>query len=54
MPKKMALMDAFEKTMCHNDLRLKKPQSKVSKRPDLQQVAAVKVTLSIIICAAKC
>lgn len=47
-------MDAFEKTMCHNDLRLKKPQSKVSKRPDLQQVAAVKVTPSIIICAAKC
>lgn len=52
MPKKMALMDAFEKTMCHNDL--KKPRSKVWKRPDLQQVAAVKVTLSIIICAPKC
>lgn len=45
MPKKMALMDAFEKTMCHNDLRLKKPQSSVSERPDLQQGAAAKVTL---------
>lgn len=26
--KEMALMDAFEKTMCHDDLGLEKPQSK--------------------------
>lgn len=32
MPKEMALMDAFEKTLCHDDLCQKKPQSKVSKQ----------------------
>lgn len=30
--KEMALMDAFEKTMCHDDLCMKKPQSKESKQ----------------------
>lgn len=32
MPKEMALMDAFEKTMCHDDLCLKKPQKKDNKQ----------------------
>lgn len=30
--KEMALMDAFEKTMCHDDLCLSEPQSKESKQ----------------------
>lgn len=32
MPEEMALMDAFEKTMCRDDLCLKKPQSKDAKQ----------------------
>ncbi len=35
MLKEMALMDAFEKTMCHDDLCLKKPQSQGSKQKKL-------------------